>query len=104
MAVRHIFFAKADRGYLHELPAEASERFGTRMRGFCLMRDYMHPKCREIAGRGYPLSVPPVCLATLAIIFFATASISASVRVRSVGRSVTEMATDLRPSPTPSPA
>ena len=60
-------------------------------------------KCWEIAWRSYPRSVPPVCLATLATIFFATASISASVRVRSVGLSVTEMATDLAPSPTPSP-
>ncbi len=43
MAVRHIFFAKADRDYLHELLAEASERFGTRVPGFCLMRNHMHP-------------------------------------------------------------
>ncbi len=42
MAVRHIFFAKADRGYLHELLAEASERFGYRVHGFCLMRNYIH--------------------------------------------------------------
>ncbi len=43
MAVRHIFFAKADRGYLYELLAEASERFGYRVPGFCLMRNFIHP-------------------------------------------------------------
>ncbi len=43
MAVRHIFFAKADLGYFHELLAEGSERFGYRVPGFCLMRNYIHP-------------------------------------------------------------
>ncbi len=43
MAVRHISFAKSDRRYLYELLAEASERFGYRVPGFCLMRNFIHP-------------------------------------------------------------
>ncbi len=52
----------------------------------------------------HALSVAPVFLATSATIFPETASISASVSVRSAGCRVTVTATDLRPSPTCGPS
>ena len=48
--------------------------------------------------------VPPVALLTAATILAPTASISASVRVRSTGCRVTEMAMDFLPSPSALPA
>ena len=47
---------------------------------------------------GSPRSVPPVCFSTFATTLAATASISSSVIVRSVGCKVSQIAADLRPS------
>src|SRR5262249_4494541 len=52
----------------------------------------------------YPRSTPPVALLTAATILAATASISASVSVRSTGCRVTASAIDLRPSPSAAPS
>jgi hypothetical protein len=58
----------------------------------CMFRSSDHP---------YPRKAAPVFFPTSATIFATTASISASVRVRSRGCNVTAMATDLWPSGTP---
>src|SRR5579883_639209 len=52
----------------------------------------------------HPLKVAPVLSATCVTIFAATASISASVNVRSRGCKVTAMATDFLPAGTPVPS
>ncbi len=66
-------------------------------------QDRRRPALRERGG-AYPRSVAPVAFTTAATTFAATASISASVSVRSFGCSVTSMASDLRPASIRSPS
>lgn len=62
------------------------------------------PTMTAILDDPYPRSAPPVRLATSATILAASASISASVMVRSRGWRVTAIATDFLPGAMPCPS
>src|SRR5262249_13060 len=84
----------------------AGEMIDQRIVERCLLREGRRgrEKYGKSDGRSHVRNVPPVAVATAATTFCATASISTSVSVLSLGARRTEMASDFLPSGTPLPS